>query len=1623
MLARRILLVLLTLALSIPAALVFAPSAQALPPTAVCTQSGSPPSCEVNAAGTPTPSAQRYRWVDSTAPGCKAPSIIGPGLPVPGAPTSPARGCPVGWDEIAGAGCKIPATGDSTGQASSGGCLISCCSYSFNFYGSGWYPQNWYVNENGFIDFNPYGAYCGTATRNPVQMPTGTSASGCSSSATAHPEEIVAGFWTNLKVITPATITTGLCWDYPAGPTTDAQHVWVSNLFGSSPNRYAVIEFDRVLVNSNDAGCLASPNPNHYATFEFKIWLERSTVDVIYKSVDTNGQAYSLGIENSAGTVGLNYCSPTVAGACAAPSGNLVDRAVRYYPNHSVLAFSGSVPINEDCAPATPAPVAYDCSATRPDWYGNDPDYGDAAPSSYCIQTSPTRGTLTAGLPACSSGTYAVLPAGFQYTPFLNFNTSPVDSYQFKVKHASDGGTAGPATVTMNPTRPINDAPTGYDHSYTVLSGDSRYVTPSQGVDVEFPAAALNAPTDPEAPPQRNTWGCSTAPPSGTPSCTAAMADGAPVPTLTAAMLACPGYDATWLPQHGTVTFVDVDAITKPGIHPNGSFNYQADPFVGADSFRFCMYDGTDYQPASVVSKVNLNLISGVAGFTAHSDSYSVDEDGGPLVAQDAAAPAANDDASACSGGLEFRVISGSGPAGAASFAWNTPGGNFAYTPLPDWAGDDSLSYQMYCPTMPPGSEFSNVASVRIRVLAINDQPIFNSGWKAFGDLINEDNGVVGPSTPPVFNQVVTNFMTGISPAGGADELASQTVRAVIVSQSNTGLFTSVVPCPANYDFGMVAAACPATLGPALEMSGAIGSQVLTLKYSTKPDANGSDSVCFRLMDNGGTALGGRDQNPMPPTAPLCFVIKISAVPDDPRPVADTYTIYQGHELFAPAPAVAFPPGQVQTFTVLQGNPNPATPDVEVDGEALAALIATPPALGNLWYLNSDGSFHYSPPPGVADARVNDLSPNLNKPLKMFAPTSVSSIGGEKFYNQDGSFDGFGPTFTAPDTAYLDLDSNNLVSVRDLRLTPFGALAASTVVAAADPDAGFALAPTAHTATCYADSDHDGTPDANEPIYLQVQACGPASLSSNDIRMSAGGPLPGGRIMASSDPDLGAATHAVATKYCYVDKDNSGTYNAGDPLYLDLVLNNCSFVTPGDVIFAPAYTGAQTFTYYAQDTSGAKAVATVTIVILPNSPPIGTMSASSLQAEVGSQLSFGSTCSDADPADTTLLSTWDFGDGYSTIGANPVHTFAAPGTFAVTFICYDPHGDYWVKTISILVSMPQVPVDQNGNNPVTPDPGPGTTPLVANAGEDQQVGENGKAVLSGTASGGSPTTWTWHQVAGPAVTLQDGDKPSASFQAPTLAAGKSAVLVFQLVVGDGTQESLPDSVAVTVLAGNHPPTLVVGPRQMVHEGDLVTLDALASTDPDGDSLTFKWTQASGPAVLLASAETAKPTFTVPSGALGQTLVFAVEASDGRASSVDSVPVAVVAQVFEGPGFSAQVAGDGTVTVTPAAPGTTFVWDFGDLSAPVASDGPATHTYAKSGSYTIRLTASDASGTVREFQQGVPVKVPSGDDGASRPEVQTTASAPVAIAWGLVAGGVLLTAAVVGLAFYVKRRKK
>ena len=213
---------------------------------------------------------------------------------------------------------------------------------------------------------------------------------------------------------------------------------------------------------------------------------------------------------------------------------------------------------------------------------------------------------------------------------------------------------------------------------------------------------------------------------------------------------------------------------------------------------------------------------------------------------------------------------------------------------------------------------------------------------------------------------------------------------------------------------------------------------------------------------------------------------------------------------------------------------------------------------------------------------------------------------------------------------------------------------------------------------------------------------------------------------------------------------------------------------------------------------------------------------------------------------------------------------------------------------------------------------------VANAGSNQNVTIGATVTLDGTASSDANNdslTYKW--------TLQS--KPSNSSAAmssltsakPTFKAELAGTYVATLVVSDGKANSDVAVVSVLASVANSLPVAKAGATQNVVVGTSVTLDGTASTDANGDSLTYKWSllyKPTGSLASLTSASSSKPTFTADT--VG-TFVVSLIVNDGKADSAEVSSTTVIAEALN----AAPVANAGpaqtvligaTVTLTGAA---------------------------------------------------------------------------------------------------------
>lgn len=370
------------------------------------------------------------------------------------------------------------------------------------------------------------------------------------------------------------------------------------------------------------------------------------------------------------------------------------------------------------------------------------------------------------------------------------------------------------------------------------------------------------------------------------------------------------------------------------------------------------------------------------------------------------------------------------------------------------------------------------------------------------------------------------------------------------------------------------------------------------------------------------------------------------------------------------------------------------------------------------------------------------------------------------------------------------------------------------------------------------------------------------------------------------------------------------------------------------------------FSLVVTDDDGDSSVAdtvTVTITPPPNAAPTVTASAVATSVPSGTQVQLLGSGNDTDGTVASYAWTRIGGTGAGanavlsdaaaqnpTFTDNSLTTSDASVTHIFSVVATDDDGAQSVAdTVTITITAP---------TNTTPTAVAGATPTTAAA--DQLVTLNSTG--SSANDTGQTLTYNWSQTAGTTVALSSASAASPTFNAPTLVPGAPAeVLTFSLVVNDGLEDSAAATVDITVNPpANVDPTANAGTDQTVASAASVTLDGTASDSNNaGQTLTFAWSQTSGPSVTLSSTTAAQPTFTAPTVAIGATnatLVFSLIVNDGVASSVADTVVVTV----EAPANTAPTADAGPDQSVTAAASVTL-----DGSASDANDAGQTLTYS------------------------------------------------------------------------------
>jgi probable HAF family extracellular repeat protein len=251
-----------------------------------------------------------------------------------------------------------------------------------------------------------------------------------------------------------------------------------------------------------------------------------------------------------------------------------------------------------------------------------------------------------------------------------------------------------------------------------------------------------------------------------------------------------------------------------------------------------------------------------------------------------------------------------------------------------------------------------------------------------------------------------------------------------------------------------------------------------------------------------------------------------------------------------------------------------------------------------------------------------------------------------------------------------------------------------------------------------------------------------------------------------------------------------------------------------------------------------------------------------------------------------------------------------------------------------------------------------------------------------------------------------GDNTTGVGETASHAYARPGTMIAVCTVRDGSGNLASSSVTVVV---SFAPSVVAAVNREAASPNYVLMFSARATGGSG-GLTYAWDfgdRSSGTGNPITHAYATAGEYTAS--------LTVRDTAGGTASSSVTVGISNVA-VTATPTTTAAATGDGLTFTASAAGGAggpfSFAWDFGDGTN--ATGASVTHAYSRPGSYTPRVTVTDASGTVQEKVLAT-ITVRSG----ANPTNPTTTAA---FAPGFIEGGAIVALAAVVIALYAIRRR-
>ncbi|WP_324725975.1 Ig-like domain-containing protein [Actomonas aquatica] len=1051
----------------------------------------------------------------------------------------------------------------------------------------------------------------------------------------------------------------------------------------------------------------------------------------------------------------------------------------------------------------------------------------------FTVVDAPTGGVLSGAAP------------GLTYTPATNFNGT--DSFTYR---ASDGaGDSNLATVTIS-VAAVNDAPTADDVSAS-LDEDTTVAVSLSGDDVDGDTLSFAVADAPSFGVLSGAGGTLTYTPDpnfhGTDSFTYTSSDGALTSAAaTVSLLINPINDA---PVAGDLTLAvdegDTLAFVLPATDVDGdalSYELLTAPVLGAVSGTLPDLDYAPNANTNGVETITYRVFDGSAYSEVGAVTISITNLNDVPTAHAQTINSLEDTA------VEF-TLTGSDPDGdSLSFAIDTQpvsgsltlvGAQVSYSPFANFAGEDAFSF-----TVSDGSLVSMPATVTLVVQSVNDLPVAED----LAIVTNEDN--------PADVELVANDADG--------DALSYTVVDAPTSGGLSGTAPGLTYTPAANFNGTDSFTYRASDG-----AGDSNLATFTITVAAVNDAPTADDVSASLDEDTPVAvsLSGNDVDGdtlsfAVADAPSFGVLSgagdtLTYTPDPNFHGADSFTYTSSDGALTSSVATVSlvihpindaPVASDLTLAVDEGDTLAITlPATDVDGDVLSFAIIDAPILGTL------------------DGTAPDLT--------YTPPANTNGTDVFTFRASDGSITSNVGTVTLAVSNLNDAPSASTQAVTTLEDT-----AVEFALSGSDPDGDslsfvIATAPISG-AVVLVGSQVTYTPLENfygEDTFTVTASDGqlesaPATITVtvqpvNDVPVAASQRVELAEDDSAAIPLVGTDIDGDALAYVIVDAPTHGTLSGTAP----------------DLTYTPAanYHGGDTFTFVVNDGSADSNVATVELVVASvNDAPAADDLTVSTSEDVALAIELSGV--DVDDGDVLTFAILE-GPAHGTlvlVGTTATYTPTPDfnGGDSFTYLASDALLDSTPATVTLIVT-------------------PGNDLPVA-AGQSVSTDEDTSVAFTLTGSDIDGDALSYTVIEGPTHGSLSGTAPALSYTPEANFAGPDA---FTFVVNDGTVDSAPATVAITVTAVNDAPSVAAAEVELDEDSAVVV--ELATFDAEGDALTL--TVVTPPVHGTLSGDPFAPTYTPDEDYYG-TDEFVITVNDGQADSAPALIALTILPINDAP---------------------------------------------------------------------------------------------------------------------------